>query len=64
MVAFAAKNGIALKDSSLWVTHQPCLKCAELIIQSGFKEVIYLEDFRDLTGIELLVKCKVTIIHY
>jgi dCMP deaminase len=33
-----------LDDSRIFVTLFPCNECAKLIIQSGIKEVIYLED--------------------
>jgi len=33
-----------LQDSRVYVTLFPCNECAKLIIQSGIKEVIYLED--------------------
>ena len=35
---------VPLHDSSLYVTLFPCNECAKLIIQSGIKEVVYLED--------------------
>ncbi|QLY39595.1 dCMP deaminase family protein [Hujiaoplasma nucleasis] len=33
-----------LLDSRIYVTLFPCNECAKLIIQSGIKEVVYLED--------------------
>lgn len=35
---------VSLENSTLYVTLFPCNECAKLIIQSGIKEVIYLED--------------------
>ncbi len=35
---------VSLEDSTLYVTLFPCNECAKLIIQSGIKEVVYLED--------------------
>ena len=35
---------VNLDDSRIYVTLFPCNECAKLIIQSGIKEVIYLED--------------------
>lgn len=34
----------SLKDSRIYVTLFPCNECAKAIIQSGIKEVIYMED--------------------
>jgi dCMP deaminase len=34
----------SLKNCTLYVTLFPCHECAKLIIQSGIKEVVYMED--------------------
>lgn len=41
VIAFAAKAGVALKDTTLFCTHQPCLHCGKLIINSGITAVHY-----------------------
>lgn len=33
-----------LKDTTLYVTLFPCNECAKAVIQSGIKEIVYLED--------------------
>ena len=35
-----------IKGAKLYVTLSPCFECLKLIIQSGIKEVIYLNDYR------------------
>jgi len=40
-VAAAARNGHSLKDSTVYVTAQPCCQCAALLIQVGVKRVVY-----------------------
>lgn len=35
-----------LKNNSMYCTHYPCNECAKLIIQSGIRNVIYLEEHR------------------
>ena len=35
---------VSLENSTLYVTLFPCNECAKLIIQSGIKEVVFLED--------------------
>jgi len=47
LIAYAAKKGVALEGATIYVTHSPCQKCLELIIQSGIKEVVYLHPYRD-----------------
>jgi len=50
----AAKEGISLKDSILYVTHSPCRHCAALIKQSGIIKVIYQHPYRDTSGLDKL----------
>jgi dCMP deaminase len=45
-IAYAAKHGVALRGAVIYVTHSPCQKCSELIIQSGITEVIYAKKYR------------------
>jgi dCMP deaminase len=52
----AAKSGNAVEGSTLYLTLSPCKNCCKLIIQSGIKRVVYLEDYRDTTPIEFLSK--------
>lgn len=39
----AGRNGTRLDGGVLYVTMPPCARCAGFIVQSGIKEVIYLE---------------------
>lgn len=55
----AAKEGIKLEGSTLYVTHSPCRHCAALIKQAGIQEVIYLDEYRDREGIDKLIKYKI-----
>lgn len=42
------------KGKKLYVTLSPCRGCAKAIINGGIDSVIYLDDYRDSSGIELL----------
>ena len=56
VIAFAARNGIAIRGAELWCSMTPCLPCAKLIINSGIKSVFALEEYRDAVGINLLIQ--------
>lgn len=58
----AAYQGISLKNSTIYLTLSPCHHCARLIIQSGIKRVIYAEDYRIITSLELLKICGIEVI--
>ena len=57
-----AKFGSTTKNGTLYVTLSPCINCAKLIIQSDIKRVVYLEDYRDSTGLDLLRKCGIEVV--
>lgn len=42
------------KRRKMFLTLSPCRQCAKAIINGGICEVIYLDEYRDTTGIELL----------
>ena len=46
-IAFAAKAGISIDRSTIYVTHYPCLDCAKVIIASGIECVIYVHDYKN-----------------
>ena len=54
IITYCAKEGIPTKDTTLYVTTSPCKNCAKLIAQSGIAEVIYKDDYKDISGIEFL----------
>ena len=39
---------------TLYVTLSPCIDCAKLIIQAGISRLVYLDEYRDISGIKLL----------
>ena len=57
-----AKNGGTGTDgATLYTTLSPCFECAKLIIQSGIKEVVYSEKYRDGSGLELLKRAGIKV---
>jgi dCMP deaminase len=58
-----ARDGESGKDSTLFVTHAPCIQCAKLIYGSGIKKVYYKHTYRSNQGIQFLLKCGIEINH-
>ena len=52
------------KDKIMYVTLSPCIQCAKAIIAGGIKTVVYLEKYRDISGLNLLNKAKVNTRQY
>lgn len=51
-----AKNGISCNGATLYLTLSPCKECSKSILQSGLKRVVYIDNYRDLEGVEFLLK--------
>lgn len=52
---YCAKEGIAVKDCAIYVTHFPCLNCTKALIQAGIRKIYYNDDYRvDDYAVELL----------
>ena len=49
-----AKWGHSCDGATLYQTHSPCKDCSKLILQSGIKRLVYIEDYKDLSGLEFL----------
>ena len=60
-IAKLAKSSESGLNSSLFVTHAPCMDCAKLIYQSGISSVYYRNSYRDVAGIEFLEKSGVKV---
>jgi dCMP deaminase len=50
----AAKEGISLRDSEVYVTHSCCQSCAAMLVQAGVKKVHYRDIYRDTKGLQVL----------
>lgn len=49
----AARYGVEISGSTLYCTHQPCVICAKMIINSGIKRVVYKEGYPDDFSMQL-----------
>ena len=53
-IAQAAKNGSNIKDSSIYVTHTPCIHCIKVLVNTGIKTVYYESPYKLDTLEEIL----------
>lgn len=51
-----AKEQVSCLGCKIYVNLSPCLVCSEMLAQAGVSEVIYLEEYRDTSGIDNLKK--------
>jgi dCMP deaminase len=55
-LAKVAKSTQSSDGATLYITYSPCRECSKLILQSGIKRVVYEEEYRDISGLEFLIK--------
>lgn len=63
-IVSAARHGIAIDGASIYITTQPCVTCAKMIINAGIKEVHYIGDYPDQLSLDLLEEANVLLYKY
>jgi len=61
-IAKLARSTESGLDSTLFVTHSPCLDCAKLIYQSGIRTVYFGSAYRSSDGVDFLAKSGVEVV--
>ncbi|MGB0836615.1 MAG: deoxycytidylate deaminase [Flavobacteriaceae bacterium] len=51
------------RGATLYITMSPCKECSKLIYQSGITKVVYLDAYKDQTGLDFLDKAGVELLH-
>jgi dCMP deaminase len=60
----AAVHGIAIKGSVYYVTHQPCVLCAKILINAGIRKIVFQGEYPDPMALELFEEAGVELVHY
>ncbi|AEE14224.1 dCMP deaminase [Thermodesulfobium narugense DSM 14796] len=59
-----AMYGVSLMGSTIYVTNQPCITCAKMLIQAGIVKIVYQGDYPDKLALEMLEEAGVEIIKF
>ena len=57
-----AKSTNNSNGATLYITLSPCKECSKLVFQSGIKRVVYLNAYKDDSGVQFLKKGGVEVI--
>ena len=57
----AARLGSSIDGATLYCTHQPCVLCAKMIVNSGITRVVYEQGYPDSFAVEMLNEGGVTL---
>ena len=58
----AATLGQSIEDGTIYVTHQPCVICAKMIINAGIKRIVVREAYPDEMATEILDEAGIRVI--
>lgn len=50
----AALHGVSVNGGTIYVTHQPCITCAKMIINSGIVRALFVSAYPDPLAREML----------
>ena len=58
-----ASSTQSCKGATLYITMSPCRECSKLIHQAGIKRMVYLNAYKDDSGLRFLAKAGVELVH-
>lgn len=50
--------------ATLYLTLSPCKECSKLILQAGIRRLVYLNEYKDTSGLDFLKKANLEIVHF
>ena len=63
-IAYAARKGVATEGAEIYVTHQPCIDCAKLVINAGLLAVTWANSYRLQDGVNLLKEAGIQLFQF
>jgi dCMP deaminase len=61
-ISQAARNGGAIRDADIYVTHTPCIHCMKVLINTGIRTVFYAKPYKLHTVSELLGNARIKLV--
>ena len=62
-ISKVAASTQSCEGATLYITMSPCQQCSKLIHQAGIKRLVYLEEYKDNSGVKFLKKAGVKVTH-
>jgi dCMP deaminase len=56
-----AKSTESSVNSTLYLTHSPCIHCAKMVYQAGIIRLVYLNKYRSDDGLNFLQQCSIQV---
>jgi len=62
IIFYAARKGISLEGATMYITHNPCIGCAQAMAAAGIRRVVYAEFYKTAEGIDFLKELNIEIV--
>lgn len=62
-ISKVARSTNDCSGATLYITLSPCRDCSKLVHQAGIKRVVYLNEYKDTTGVDFLKSAGVEVNH-
>lgn len=56
-----AKEGVSVSGATIYTTLSPCVSCSSMLASCGIERVVYLREYRDTKGIDILKECGIVV---
>ncbi len=60
----AAYHGVNINGSTIYVTDQPCVICAKMIINAGIQRVVFSGNYPDKLSMDMLTEANVELVYF
>ena len=58
----AALHGVSIERATLYCTHQPCILCAKMLINTKISRVVYSRSYPDDTALRFLAQAGIEVV--
>ena len=59
----AAVHGVAIEGATVYVTCQPCVLCAKMLINARIKKVVFTGEYPDTMAVDMFREAEVELVH-
>ena len=56
-----AKEGVSVSGATIYTTLSPCVSCSSMLASCGIERLVYLNEYRDTKGIDILKECGIVV---
>ncbi len=57
-----ARSVNSARNSTLYLSLSPCKDCSKLVHQSGIKRLVFIDDYKDMSGVDFLKEAGVEVV--